>query len=170
MISRLESKNLRLGKVKYFDVEHNGVEVNDIDAYVFLYNINGHYVNIFNICEEEYPVFERVPYTNATLDGEDFGTKLMQVAGDSTKSGPCYILEKETGKDIFDCYSVTMNTIQDYMFSSPKFFVDRYDILTKNVDNHTRRLNYYVLLKDEKDLANLEEYFASHEPQKVYKK
>lgn len=170
MINRLEAEKLRIGKVKYFDVEHNGVEVNDIDAYAFLYKVGDQYVNIFDICEEERPVFERVPYTNTTLDGEEFGTKLMQVSGDSSKSGPCYILEKETGKDIFNRYSVTMNTIQEYMFRSPRFYVDRLGILENNVPASTFRLYYSVFLKDQEDLANLEAYFASHEKQKVYHK
>ena len=33
----LETKNLKLAQIRYFDTYHNGVEIPDIKAYTFLY-------------------------------------------------------------------------------------------------------------------------------------
>ena len=45
----INSEKIRLGKITYYDVEHNGSVVPSVDAYVFMININDtyitHYIN-----------------------------------------------------------------------------------------------------------------------------
>ena len=53
MIDRdVDLKRLKLAKVRYYDAKNNGAELSDIDAYAFLINVNGHYINLFDPIEE----------------------------------------------------------------------------------------------------------------------
>ena len=70
----ISTDKLSLAKVKYFDVKHNGVEVTGEDPYVFLLNINNTYINLFDPVEN-LPVYDRLPYSNTTMSGVDFGSK-----------------------------------------------------------------------------------------------
>ena len=166
---KFKAENVRLAKVKYYDVDHNGVEVNDMDAYAFLYQMGDNYINIFDVCES-LPVFERVPYSNTTLSGDDFGTKLKLVSGDDGSSGACYILEKEDGKKLFGREDIDMSTLQNYLLKSSKFFVDRLRLLEDKDSKINKRLYYHTYLADQKKMKELMDYINSHEKVKTYTK
>ena len=166
---KLKASSIRLAKVKYYDAKRGGVEVSDIDAYAFLYRYGEEYVNIFDL-GESLPVFERVPYSNTTLDGEDFGTKLMLVGGDDTKSGACYILEKTTAKDLMGEDQVSVDSLQDYLLRSNDFFVDRLSILDDETTMINKSLYYHTYLSDKRRMYTLKKYFGSHENGVSYKK
>ena len=125
--SLIDTKRIKLGKVTYFDTEHNGTAVPSVDAYVFLVNVNGTYVNPFNVASE-LPVYDRVPYTNTTRDGEDFGTKIVLANGE-VKDGPCYVIEKIDISSYYGEDQMSVDMLRDVMLKSDKFFVDRLGIL-----------------------------------------
>lgn len=166
---KMKAENVRLAKVKYYDVDHNGVEVNDMDAYAFLYLNGESYVNLFDVCED-LPVFERVPYSNTTLSGEDFGTKLKLVSGDDSVSGACYVLERENAKEMFGTDEIDLSVLQKYLLKSSKFFVDRLGLLEDKNSNINKRLYYHTYLADQKRMEELKKYINSHEKVKTYTK
>ena len=121
--TKISADKVRIGQVRYFDMERNATEIPEDKAYAFLVNINGVYINPFSPLEEV-PVYDRTNYTNTTLDGESFGTKIVLASGE-VKEGFCYVLEKISGKEIFNKDIVTIRDLEDYMFDTNDFFFDR---------------------------------------------
>ena len=168
MISKtMKSENVRLARVRYYDVKNNGLEVDDINAYAFLLKAGESYINIFNITSG-YPVFDRMPYSNTTKDGVDYGTKVIQLSGDPDKSGLCYVLEATTAKSLFDLDEVDEEFLKTYMIHSNKFFVDRLNILQENPSLLKKIGTLPKMLKDEKKHARLQRFVESHEDEKSY--
>lgn len=132
--NRIDSKKIRLGKITYFDVDHNGSLVPPYNAYVFMINVDGEYINPFNE-KMNLPVFDRVPYANTTLDGEDYGSKIVHVQGEIT-NGPCIVLEKIDIGEYFDEKELSIDMIKEYMMRSDKFFVDRERIYEEEIKNN----------------------------------
>ena len=168
MISKtMKSENVRLARVRYYDVERNGLEVDDINAYAFLLKTGTSYINIFDMTSN-YPVFDRVPYSNTTKNGEDYGTKVIQISGDPDKSGLCYVLEATTGKSLFNLDEVTDELLKIYMIHSNKFFVDRMNILQESPSLLQKIGNLPKLVADEKKHARLQKLVDSHQTEKRY--
>ena len=126
----ISTDKLRLAKVKYFDVKHNGVEVTGEDPYVFLLNINNTYINLFDPVEN-LPVYDRLPYSNTTKSGVDFGSKIVLKQGEE-RDGLCYVIENTKVKGLFNRDLVSIVDIENYMIHSDKFFIDRRDLLLNN--------------------------------------
>ena len=162
----LKLENLKLARVKYFDEEHNGVEVTRHDAYAFLYDVDGEYINVLNP-ERELPVYGRVPYTNTTLDGEDFGSKIVLRSGEAL-SGPCYVIDYEHGDRFFERDNMTVGQLKQFVLKSSRFFIDRVKLIKEG--SRKDRVKYSRKLKgDMKKLAEFEEYINSHEVNNFYR-
>ena len=125
--AKISADKVRIGQVRYFDIERNATEIPEDKAYAFLVNINGVYINPFSPLEEV-PVYDRTDYSNYTLDGIPHGTKIVLASG-KVKEGPCYVLKKISGKDIFNKEVVTIKDLEDYMFASEDFFFDRLTVV-----------------------------------------
>ena len=156
---RIDPSRLYLAQLKYFDEEHNGIEVNDIDAYAFLYEINGVYINPFDVFET-LPVYKRVPYSNTTRDGEDFGSKIVLKQGES-KDGPCYVIGFVEFKDLFGRDEIDEEVLKRFIITSGRFFVDRLSIM-KSLGGGERVKYQDKILSDYDQLLKLQEYFDSH--------
>ena len=133
----IDAKRIRLGKKTYFDVTNNGSVVPSVDAYAFLINVNGTYVNPFNLAEEV-PIFDRLPYSNTTLDGEDYGTKIELAQGD-LKSGECYVLEKMDISEYYGKDEMSLGMLEDIIIASNKFFIDRIGLLEEKGGSPRRK-------------------------------
>ena len=133
----IDTKRIRLAKRTYFDIGHDGSVVPTVDAYAFLVNVNGTYVNPFNIAEE-LPIFDRVPYSNTTLDGEDFGTKIVLVQGE-LKGGECYVLEKMDLSKYYGKDKMSLSMLEDIILASTQFFVDRIELLEEKGGSPRRK-------------------------------
>lgn len=168
MISKvMKADHVRLARVRYNDIHNKGVEIDDIDAYAFLLKAGESYINIFDITSG-YPVFERMPYSNTTSDGEDYGTKLIQISGDRNKSGLCYVLEDITARNLFNLDEVTEDLLKEYIIRSNKFFVDRKSILQDTPSFMKKVGALPKLLKDEKKHMRLQRFIESHNTGKSY--
>ena len=64
--TKISADKVRIGQMRYFDIERNGTEIPEDKAYAFLVKVNGVYINPFNPFEE-IPVYDRTKYTNTTL-------------------------------------------------------------------------------------------------------
>lgn len=142
---RVDAKRLRVAQVRYFDVEKNASEIPEETAYVFLVNVNGTYINPFNPLEEV-PVYDRAWYGNVTENGESYGTKIVLVNGE-VQEGVCYILESFDVRDIFEKEVISMKDIEDYMFDSKLYFIDRIEL------NENRKLNPMEKLRRNKKIV-----------------
>lgn len=170
---KIDTKKLNLAKLNYFDKEENGVEVSDIQAYAFLVELNGDYVNFFNpFGDEKLQVFKRTIYPNVTRDGEEYGNKLKKVSSGDTFDGPCYIIEKIDVTEMLGTDEISDEELGEYVCKSSKFFIDRIELLKKRKANSVRQ-RIFTNKKIEEDLQEMEkidEYFDSHEKnKKIYK-
>lgn len=163
MEKTINTKDLRLAQIRYFETAHNGVEIPEIKAYAFLRKIGENYINVLNP-EEVYPVYDRVPYGNTTRDGIDYGTKIIRVSGEE-EDGPCYVVEKLDMDHVFETQNLTKEQIEKIVLISDLFFIDRPKLL--------RRKGAFFLHKklreDEKKKEMFLKYLNSKE-EKVYQK
>ena len=118
----IDSKNIRLGRLTYFDTVHNGSAVPPVGAYVFMVK-DGLYYNPFDLTMD-LPVYDRTPYTNTTKNGEDFGTKIVNVQGEVT-DGLCVVLEKIDVGEYFGKEQMNLNMLKECILNSDSFFIDR---------------------------------------------
>ena len=165
-MDKIKLKRLKLARVKYFDKEHNGAEVNDIDAYAFLYEKDGEYVNLFNPARE-YPVYGRVPYTNTTRDGEDFGSKIVLRSGE-VESGPCYIIDMEDCSKFFGKDKMSLDSLKQYMMMSSSFFIDRLEMMQEGTKRE-KILHYKKIQQDRTMHARFNQFMDSHENMTIHK-
>ncbi len=163
----IDASRLKLAQIKYFDKAHNGLEVTSMDAYAFLYEINGNYVNPFNVFEE-LPVYKRVPYANTTRDGEDFGSKIVHVQGD-IKNGPCYVIGFTAVEDLFRNEDLDIEVLKDFIVNSRRFFIDRPEIM-KSFGVKDKFRYREKIESDEEMLRQFTEYMDSHSMGYQYQK
>ena len=160
----METKNVKLAQVRYFDTYHNGVEIPEIKAYTFLYKQGDYYINYLNP-SEELPVYDRVPYTNTTLDGFDFGTKIVLAQGECM-DGPCYVIENIGVDNIFGMDTITSEQLEEFVLKSNLFFVDRLGLINnKKVISINSKY-----LEDVEKMKAFRKYMVTSRKGAVYKK
>ena len=150
--SIVKTKNLALAEVRYFDEERQAVEVMADPAYVILMHVKDSYINPFHL-GEELPVYTRLPYSNTTLDGEDFGTKIALASGD-VKDGPCFVINEDNLEPFFGIKEISIEELGNYMIQSSKFFVDRMNLLEDGYGSVRR--NHSLKKKMKRDMERLE--------------
>ena len=163
----IDISKIRLAQIRYFDADRKGSLIPEERAYVFMVDIGGEYVNLFNP-SENLPVYGRTPYSNTTRYGIEFGTKIVLLQGE-IQNGPCYIIEKINPDDIFRKEEVTVEEIENYMLQSDRFFIDRIDIFErrKSIIDFGKRKK---IREDRVKLEKFEDYMKSQEKGYVYKK
>lgn len=160
MSNKIPVNKLRLGTLKYFDKDVHGVEVSSFEAYAFLININGCYVNVLDIAEEEMPVFSRICYSNTTSSGDSYGTKLIHESG-NMRSGMCYIIEDVDLERMFGDAAVSLEKIEDYVINSDKFFLNRMALLNrKQLSNKSKKKLSKTIMDDHAKLQEINDYFS----------
>ena len=164
----MDTNKIRLARVKYYDVEKNGAELSEHEAYAFLFQVNEHkYINPFDPFEE-LPVLDRTFYANVASNGEEFGTKLIHVCGE-LENGPCYVLERLSVKDLFKKDGISLFDLKKYILHSKKFFVDRRHII-ESLDEPIIKKSRFLptILSDEASMDKLKRFFSNHEVGKQY--
>ncbi len=154
----IDAKRIRLGKVTYFDTEHNGSAVPPVEAYAFLVDVGGFYVNPFNIVDE-LPVYDRVPYSNTTKDGEDYGTKIVLKQGE-VMDGPCYVLDRINVAEYYGVTDVSLSMLEEFIIRSNKFFIDRPELLEDNINNGNLFRKKYAKKKLNEDQKKMKKFIG----------
>ena len=163
----LKTRDLRLARVKYYDLEHNGAELSHIDAYAFLERVGEEYVNVFDPTDG-LAVLDRSLYTNTTKDGEDYGNRLIHVCGTLT-DGPCYVMDRVSVPDMMGIDIISTEQLREYVLRSDKFFVDRISLIQQ--EKRVRRIAFLpTLARDQKQMDAFKEYMGSHLKGKMYVK
>lgn len=167
---KFDASKIKLAQVRYFDVERNGCEIPPTKAYVILLEDNGTYMNVFSL-EDHVPVYSRVPYSNTTRDGEDFGTKIVLSSGE-VQEGMCYVLDSLSSDSLFgDKKTVSYESLKNYVLNSDLFFPDRISLLRKEKRN--LRTKFRIAKQYKSDLERfdaLSEYFLNQEKEMQYRK
>lgn len=151
-------ENLHLAEIRYLSLENNGVEFGNPIGYTFLMNRDSIYMELI-CCSSDIPVLKRLPFSNTTRDGEDYGSK-MAVVGNKCylESGPCYVLSNTTTREIFEKDVVSKEELEDYILASDKYFVDRKFIATERMDKEPSRMKR-IIAKDKKDEEKYIKFF-----------
>lgn len=126
---------IKRAEIRYFESEKNGVAIPNMEAYAILVNVNGVYVNVVHPLEE-INVWGRLPYSNSTNMGEDYGTKIKLLSG-KENDGVCYVIEPTLPKEIEDLViddtnKINIGDIYWYIANSKDYYVDRISILKNN--------------------------------------
>lgn len=154
----IKVENLKLAALRYYD-KNNGVELTDPLGYVILENIgNDFYINPLDIDAEEYPVFERLPYSNVTLSGDEFGSKMILV-NDIDVSGPCYVLFNTNLKDSFDKDLIEESELKGYILNSNYYFRDRKKVALEKMRKHPIKM-YRIIKEAEEKEEKILDFFA----------
>lgn len=166
--NKVDVKKLRLAQIRYFDSSRNGCEIPQSKAYAFLINVDGQYVNILNPAME-YPVYDRSPYSNTTLDGEDFGNRLILVNGE-VKNGTCYVMELIDVGELFNDSMVNISTIEKFVFQSDYFFPDRIDLYQNKSKISKDKYVYYKKYQHDLILMKRLQKYLNMEANKTFQK
>lgn len=151
----IKTDDLYFATIKYYEKD-KGVEVVENFAYAFLIKMDNMYINPFSPLDL-FPVFDRVPYPNYTLSGEEFGSKL-RLLNTIDRSGPCFIV---VGEKLFDKEEVNYEELEEYVINSKLFFKDRLPIAKERMKKFKSPLKMCeIILSDEKKLDNYESYFS----------
>ncbi|MBR3211388.1 MAG: hypothetical protein IKF71_05590 [Bacilli bacterium] len=161
----IKTKNLKLARVKYFNGETKGAELNDIDAYVFLLNTGNTYINVFDLTDN-ITVYDRSVYPNVMDDGEEFGTRLVCVSGE-VESGPCYVIEPIKGDSLIGSETVSLGDLKEFVYQSELFFVDRIHLLEEERTMKKMKMRH-IIKDDQRKMSSLQDYFERHEGSKQY--
>lgn len=160
----INTKDLKIAEVRYFDTEHNGVAVPSFDTYAFLLKIGENYVNIMKP-EKDYPVYERVPYRNTTEDGWEFGTKILLVSGEY-QDGLCYVVGDTSMEDVLGIKTISKRELIHAVIKSKQFFIDVAEIRKKK--RHSIFDKQYR--KEQKLVKDFYQYIDSCQIKKQYYK
>lgn len=155
----IKTKDLRLARIKYFDLEHNGAELCDMEVYAFLQAVGDKYVNVFKP-EEELPVYDRAPYANVTKTGEDYGNRLIHVSGE-VMDGPCYVMELVSVPELVGMDIIGLDALKEYVLSSKKLFADRISLIGQ--ETGTRKASLFLKLREDMEkMAAFKDYLDGH--------
>lgn len=159
-------ERIKKAQLRYFD--GNGTEIPEIQAYTIFIKKDDTYVNLFDFITE-CNVYERLPYSNNTQSGEDYGTKIRLVCGKEER-GICYVLEAGKMNELKSVDSISLMDLYKIILESDDFYFDRKDI----INAYPHLLGYHerkrILAKDDVMMNKLFEYFDEKELEKVYKK
>ena len=147
-----EKKNVWLAEMKYYSKEDNGIEVSDPLTYAFIVDLGeGQFANPFDI-SEDFPVFQKLPYSNCTSTGVEYGSKVF-LANTIDRTGPCYVLSKNVGDMGLMGDIVSSEQLIDYMFKNSEelYFKDRKGYAKDKLIRHPFTLRKLMESDEEKE-------------------
>lgn len=123
---KLPVSKIRKAKIRYYEKDKNGCEIPGVEAYTFFLKVHDAYINLthpFDECN----VYERLPYSNSTKSGEDYGNRISLVNG-KEEDGICYILESRL--DVFENkdYVSVEEVEREIVYNMGVFYYDRWDL------------------------------------------
>ena len=151
----MRTKNLKIAEIRYFDTLNNGIVIPSQEVYTFLEKVGDKYISVFTP-EVEYPIYERVPYSNVTFDGWEFGTKIMLLSGEC-QDGLCYVIERIPIEDVLRVDEISKEELEEVILKSNVFFVERIDIIQRKKNSFFNK----QLWKDKMMMKKHQEYIDS---------
>lgn len=160
--NNFDTNLMRIGELRYYSKENNGVEVSAPLSYGMFIFLGGKWVNIFDV-SDDYPVFVRLRcYGNVTSDGFEYGSKLQLVSDEEKEeSGPCWILGDTAFSKVLGKEEVNLGDVEDYILNSEEYFKDRMEIARQRMqlwESPTKMMS--IIRKDKKSKIKMDEFFA----------
>lgn len=160
---RLEVKDIRKARVRYYEKDMKGCEIPNIDAYAFFVKVNGVYINPVRPFDE-FNVYDRLPYPNSSRDGEDYGSMIMFASG-KNEDGMCYVLESKSEPIFGHPDSISIRELEEGIISDiGVFYMDRWDLVAnrpslsplrkriERIDSGRRKMLFEFLEAKEKEV------------------
>ena len=160
MLDKFEKSKLYLAELKYFDMQHNGIELSEPASYVVLCQYaEGKFFNVLDPFET-LPTFEKLPGTTNFYNNEEYFGSKIRVLTDEYSTGPCWLLcDKKIG-DYFENEEVTISEIEDYVLDSPLYFKDRLPIAKDRLRNFQKPFKMAKIVRRDKEIdGSVDEFF-----------
>ena len=165
---RIAVENLRKAKIRYYETG-KGCEIPEIEAYALLIKLGDEYRNVARPLEE-CNVYDRVPYSNHTQGGDDFGTKIVLASG-KEEDGVCYIMEKKLGAFEGKDYVTVKEIIDDEIIGNlDVFYFDRWNLCFYDGGIPMHKNSRLVKKADKKRRKQFIEFIESKDKQKTLEK
>ena len=164
MMEKIKTNRIKLADLRFFDAEHNGIELSDSLSKGILVDVdgNGNYSNLFCL-GEAYPVFKRAPISNVTSGGLSYGTKVYHVSNELV-TGPCWVLTSCDFAKFFKNSEVSLETLENYVLAAEEFFKDRISIAEKRISNGKNIAKMSGIIKKDEEARNLmNDFFGERE-------
>ena len=171
----MKAKDIKIAELKFFDKEHFGIEVSEVQSYGLIAKVEGvinsvylHLLNPF----EEYPIFERIPYCNCNSDGVEYGAKVISVGKEELETGPCWVIGKENLFEVLGKEDVEKEDIEDFILKSPFYYKDRMSLVKNRMKKSlpfSKKFTdlYCTFYSDTVDKRKMDEFFECRCKQKV---
>ena len=125
---------------------------------------DGEYINILDPMED-YPVYERRPGSNFTLDWEEYGSFIARISGEE-QVGPIYLLEKYEGFKILRKKQVSYEELRNYVINNRSVYFPALENIINEM-SAGERLKYLKVLEEEREKRRLfEKYLFPEEDEK----
>lgn len=166
----MNKENLFLAELKYFDKDHNGIEVTEDLSYVIIERFGNEkegytFLNVFDRLET-FPVFKRNTCYENYSNGICYGSKIESVSS-FFETGPCWLI-KSSLKDTSLPENVSMEDLENIVLISKNYFKDRKSIAArrmKKFDNYFKMLR--IIKNDRKHEDYMNYYFEERAKEKV---
>lgn len=168
----INTKNLKLAAVRYYNDVRNGMEFTDPLSYVVLFNRGDTYINLLNpgeIC----PIWTRVPNTTNPIGSSDeyIGTKVDIVHGD-IQSGEAWLIDDTDMSSFFDREVVSLRDVENYVISSNDYFHNRAELIQERLEKEKmfpryRRKLLRIKEHDVEKFGEMQAFFEERGVQKV---
>lgn len=164
----MNSKNIHIAQIRRMTFNHRGnlaAEIpQEIKAFAFLLEKDGEYINILDPMED-YPVYERRPGSNFTLDWEEYGSVIARVSGEE-KTGPIYLLEKYHGIKVLRKENVSYEELRDYVINNRSSYFPALENIINEMPP-LEGLKYLKVLEEEREKRKIfEKYLFPEEDEK----
>lgn len=165
-------KDLKSADVRYFDLEHNGMELTQPVSKVILLNRGDTYINLLNPGEIA-PIYGRVENTTNVYGADGyFGTKITLLSGEC-KSGEAWLINNTDFSEVFPTEFVSIEEIENYVLESSQFYHNRAELIERRLNkkrlSSVKRVDLLCTqLSDEKKKAEMDSFFEERGCEKVY--
>lgn len=169
---KIDTKNLKIADVRYYDSEHNGLELTCPISKVVLYNRGDTYVNLLNPIDFTL-VCKRVPGPTS-WEGERLETRIVPLAG-QVVTGEAWLVTDFDFGNYFGSDTVDLEDVENFVLHSSYFYKDRLAIVQRKLSQGRiswglRRDLMEVLASDMEEHEAMKEFFEERKPQKVIQK
>ncbi len=171
----IKTSKIREADIRYFDMQHNGLEITPPLGKVIL--IEGdEYHNPFDLAGySDMQVYRRVPNALMPYGTEDYLGTMVELIANESIDGKALLLNDKDFTRIFGKDSISIDELEDYIIRSSDFYPDRRGIVAGRCEEghlSPRKLRNYmqIMVRDTKEAMKTETFFAMRASQKVKKK
>ena len=133
----MKTSEIKLVHLRLY-IKGEGAEIDSsMPKALVIYNEEDNKYHNIIIPEETYPLLKRLPYSNTTISGEEYGTKLIAVdPNQKDETCICAILtDDKFMSELKEQIYIEMKDLEDKILYSNLYFKDRIRIIEKRINN-----------------------------------